>query len=112
MTTNNKSRGNVSTSIRLNEMRRLAGTAVKTTRTAVGVNHVQCLVRTAEQVRNRTTSLSAADPKGSSKTNRLITRLQRRMDLDRKTSVKFMRKQLKKRHPTILMDTRLLSLTK
>ena len=79
---------------------------------AVGVNHVQRLVRTAEHVRNRITSQPAADPKSRSKTNRLITRLQRHMDHDRKTSVKFMRKQLKTHHPTILMDTRLLSATK
>ena len=68
VTTNNKGRGNISTLIRQNEMRRrnkLAGTAVKTTCTPVDENHVQRLVRTAEHVRNRTTSQPAADPKSN-----------------------------------------------
>ena len=72
---------------------KLSETAVKSTCTPVGVNHVQRLVRTAECVRNRTTSQPAVDPKSGSKTNRLITRLQRRIDRDRKTSVKSTTKQ-------------------
>ena len=105
----------MSTSIRENEMRRrnkLAETAVKSTRTQVGVNHVQRLVRTAERIKKPNYVATCCRSKKEQQTNRLKTILQRRIDLDRKTSAKFTTKQLSTRHPTILTDTRLPSATK